>query len=334
MPGSWEIYVTRRLPEPGMSMLAAHGRVEVNPHDRPLTRAELLEAVRGRDGLVTLLTDTIDAEVMEAAGPRLRVISNYAVGFNNIDVQEATRRRILVCNTPGVLTETTADLAWALLMAVARRVVEADAFVRAGRFEAMGGWSPTLFLGTDVHGKTLGIVGFGRIGEAVARRARGFDMRVLYHDVRRRTPEEEARLGVEYRSLEALLQESDFVTLHVDLNASTRHLLNERTLALMKPTAYLINTSRGPVVDEAALVRALRERRIAGAGLDVFEDEPRLAPGLADLPNVVLLPHIASASTETRARMAEMAAANLIAALSGRRPPHVVNPEVLEEGAR
>ncbi|HEY8497679.1 MAG TPA: D-glycerate dehydrogenase [Limnochordales bacterium] len=334
MPGGWEIYVTRRLPEPGMSMLAAHGRVEVNPHDRPLTRAELLEAVRGRDGLVTLLTDTIDAEVMEAAGPRLRVISNYAVGFNNVDVREATRRRILVCNTPGVLTETTADLAWALLMAVARRVVEADAFVRAGRFEAMGGWSPTLFLGTDVHGKTLGIVGFGRIGEAVARRARGFDMRVLYHDVRRRTPEEEARLGVEYRSLEALLQESDFVTLHVDLNASTRHLLNERTLALMKPTAYLINTSRGPVVDEAALVRALRERRIAGAGLDVFEDEPRLAPGLAELPNVVLLPHIASASTETRARMAEMAAANLIAALSGRRPPHVVNPEALEEGAR
>lgn len=328
----WNVYVTRRLPEPGMSMLAAHCRLEVNPHDRPLTRAELLEAVRGREGLVTLLTETIDAEVMEAAGPQLRVISNYAVGFNNIDVKEATRRRILVCNTPGVLTETTADLAWALIMAVARRVVEADAFMRSGKFAAMGGWSPTLFLGTDVYGKTLGIVGFGRIGEAVARRARGFDMRVLYHDVRRRTPDEERRLGVEYRDLEGLLRESDFVSLHVDLNDTTRHLINERTLSLMKPTAYLINTSRGPVVDEAALVKALKERRIAGAGLDVFEHEPHMAPGLAELPNVVVLPHIASASTETRARMAEMAASNLIAALSGRRPAHVVNPEVLGEG--
>lgn len=331
MPG-WNVYVTRRLPEPGMSMLSAHCRIEVNPHDRPLTRPELLEAVRGRDGLVTLLTETIDAEVMEAAGPQLRVISNYAVGFNNIDVKEATRRRILVCNTPGVLTETTADLAWALLMAVARRLVEADAFTRAGKFAAMGGWSPTLFLGTDVHGKTLGIVGFGRIGEAVARRARGFDMRVLYFDVRRRTADDERRLGVEYRDLDDLLRESDFVSLHVDLNESTRHLINERTLSLMKPTAYLINTSRGPVVDEAALVRALKERRIAGAGLDVFENEPQMAPGLAQLPNVVVLPHIASASTETRAKMAEMAASNLIAALSGKRPAHVVNPEVLGEG--
>ncbi len=330
MTRTFDVYVTRRLPEPGMSMLATLGRVEVNPHDRPLTRAELLEAVRGRDGLVTLLTDQIDAEVMDAAGPRLRVISNYAVGFNNIDVAEATRRGVLVCNTPGVLTETTADLAWALIMAVARRIVEADAFMRSGRFEAMGGWSPTLLLGSDVHGKTLGIVGFGRIGEAVARRARGFDMRVLYHDVRRRPADEERRLGVEYRDLDDLLRESDFVSLHVDLNASTRHLIDARALSLMKPTAYLINTSRGPVVDEAALVAALREGRIAGAGLDVFEDEPRMAPGLAELSNVVVLPHIASASIETRARMAEMAAANLIAALSGQRPAHVVNPEVLE----
>ncbi|MEW6047510.1 MAG: D-glycerate dehydrogenase [Bacillota bacterium] len=325
----WNVYVTRRLPEPGMSMMAQRCRLDVNPHDRPVTRAELLNAVRGRDGIVTLLTETIDAEVMDAAGPQLRVISNYAVGYNNIDVAEATRRRILVCNTPGVLTETTADLAWALLMAVARRIVEADAFMRAGKYAAMGGWSPTLLLGTDVHGKTLGIVGFGRIGEALARRARGFDMRILYHDVRRRPADEERRLGVEYSALDELLKESDFVSVHVDLNESTRHLINERTLGLMKATGYLINTSRGPVVDEAALVRALKERRIAGAGLDVFEHEPEMAPGLAELPNVVVLPHIASASTETRAKMAEMAASNLIAALEGRRPAHVVNPEIL-----
>ncbi|WP_324717131.1 D-glycerate dehydrogenase [Carboxydochorda subterranea] len=324
--GEYDVYVTRRLPEPGMSIIQQHCRMEVNPHDRPLTREELLRAVRGRDGLVTLLTDRIDAEVMDAAGPQLRVVSNYAVGFNNVDVQEATRRRIVVTNTPGVLTETTADLAWALLMAVARRVVEADAFMRAGKYN---GWSPTLFLGTDVYGKTLGIVGFGRIGQAVARRASGFGMRVLYHDVARRPGEEEARLGVAYRPLDELLSESDFVTLHVDLNPRTHHLIDARALSLMKPTAFLINTSRGPVVDEAALVRALEEGRLAGAGLDVFENEPAMAPGLARLPNVVVLPHIASASKETRSRMAEMAATNLVTALGGGRPAHVVNPEVL-----
>lgn len=326
MGQGWNVFVTRRLPEPGMRMLAEQCELTVFPHDRPITRPELLEAVRGRQGLLTLLTERVDAELMDAAGPQLRVVSNYAVGFNNIDVPEATRRRIVVTNTPGVLTETTADLAWALLMAVARRVVEGDRFMRSGQFS---GWSPTMLLGADVYGKTLGVVGLGRIGEAVVRRASGFSMRVLYHDARRRTREDEERLGVTYRHLDELLRESDFLTLHVDLNEKTRHLIDATRLGMMKPTAILVNTSRGPVVDEAALVAALREGRIAGAGLDVFEDEPRMAPGLAELPNVVVLPHIASATVETRARMAEMAASNLLDALAGRRPAHIVNPEAL-----
>ncbi|HEY8486316.1 MAG TPA: D-glycerate dehydrogenase [Limnochordales bacterium] len=320
------VFVTRRIPDAGLSLLEAHCDVEVFPEDRPIRRDELLAAVRGRDGLLTLLTEQVDGQVMEAAGPRLRVIANMAVGYNNIDVREATRRGIAVTNTPGVLTETTADLAWALMLAVARRVVEADRYVRDGRF---AGWSPTLFLGTDVWGKVLGIVGLGRIGRAVARRARGFQMHVLYYSRRRLPAPEEEELGVQYRPLEALLRESDFVSLHVDLNESTRHLVDERALALMKPTAFLINTSRGPVVDEQALVQALREGRLAGAGLDVFEREPEVAQELLRLPNVVLLPHIASATWETRSRMARMAAENLLAALAGRRPPHIVNPEVM-----
>ena len=300
--------------------------MEVFPEDRPIGREELLRVVRGKDGLLTLLTEVIDGQVMEAAGPQLRVIANMAVGYNNIDVKEASRRGVAVTNTPGVLTETTADLAWALMLAVCRRVVEADRFVREGRFT---GWSPTLFLGSDVWGRVLGVVGMGRIGRAVARRARGFQMQVLYFSRRRLPPSEEQELGAQYRPLEALLRESDVVTLHVELNETTRHLIDRRALALMKPTAFLINTSRGPVVDEAALVEALREGRLAGAGLDVFEREPELHPGLAELPNVVLLPHIASASLDTRSRMARMAAENLLAALAGRRPAHIVNPEVL-----
>ena len=322
------VLVTRRIPEPGISLLQGECDVEVFGPDRPMRREELLEAVRGRHGLLTLLTETIDAEVMERAGPQLKVVANMAVGFNNVDVREATRRGIAVTNTPGVLTETTADLAWALLMAVARRLVEADRYMRDGRYT---GWSPTLFLGTDVWGKTLGIVGLGRIGQAVARRARGFQMRIVYHDARRLSPDKEQELGVEYRSLDDLLRESDFVTLHVDLNETTWHLIDERALSLMKPTAYLINTSRGPVVDEKALVRALREGRLAGAGLDVFENEPAMEPGLAEMSNVVVLPHIASASQETRSLMARMAAENLLAALAGRRPPNLVNPEVWRE---
>ncbi|BAS26106.1 2-hydroxyacid dehydrogenase [Limnochorda pilosa] len=320
----WKVFVTRRLPSPGLELVAEECDASVYEGDRPIPREELLRRVRGVEGLLPLLTEAIDAELMEAAGPQLRVIANYAVGFNNIDVAEATRRGILVTNTPGVLTETTADLAWALLMATARRLVEADAYMRAGKY---AGWSPTLFLGPDVYGKTLGIVGFGRIGEAMARRARGFGMTVLYHDVRRRSEAEEQQLGVVFREMDDLLAEADFVTLHVDLNERTHHLIGRPQLERMKPSAILINAARGPVVDEAALVEALRTGQIAGAGLDVFEREPEMAPGLADLPNTVLVPHIASGSLETRAKMAEIAATNLLEALRGHRPPNLVNPE-------
>lgn len=318
-----KVLVTREIPAPGLDLLRAECEVEVNPHDRVLTREELLAGIQGKDGLLCLLTDVIDGAVMDAGLPTLKGIANYAVGFDNIDVEGATRRGLPVSNTPGVLTETTADLAWTLLMATARRIPEADRFVRSGQFK---GWAPMMYLGQDIYGKTLGIVGFGRIGEAMARRATGFAMKVLYHDARRRTPEEEERLGVEYRSLDELLSTADFVTLHVNLDATTRHLIGERELARMKPTAILINTARGPVVDESALVQALKERRIWGAGLDVFEDEPALKPGLAECENAVIVPHIASATVETRTRMAVMAATNLLAMLNGEPIPNLVNP--------
>ena len=320
------VYVTRRIPQPGLEILeAACDRVEVNPEDRYLTREELLRAVRGRDGVLCLLTDVIDDEVLAAAGPQCRVFANYAVGFNNIDVAAATRRGIMITNTPGVLTDSTADLAWALIMSVARRVVEGDACVRSGKWD---GWGPMQFLGQDVYEKTLGIVGAGRIGTATALRSVGFRMKVLYTSSRP-NPELDA-IGGRRVDLLALLRESDFVSIHVALNEQTRHLIGRKQLALMKPTAYLINTARGPVVDEKALVEALRERRIAGAGLDVYEEEPRITPGLTDLPNVVCLPHLGSATEATRAKMATMAATNLVAAVRGERPPNLVNPEVLE----
>jgi len=320
------VYVTRRIPQPGLEILeAACDRVEVNPEDRYLTREELLRAVRGRDGVLCLLTDVIDDEVLAAAGPQCRVFANYAVGFNNIDVAAATRRGIMITNTPGVLTDSTADLAWALIMSVARRVVEGDACVRSGKWD---GWGPMQFLGQDVYEKTLGIVGAGRIGTATALRSVGFRMKVLYTSSRP-NPELDA-IGGRRVDLLTLLRESDFVSIHVALNEQTRHLIGRKQLALMKPTAYLINTARGPVVDEKALVEALRERRIAGAGLDVYEEEPRITPGLTDLPNVVCLPHLGSATEATRAKMATMAATNLVAAVRGERPPNLVNPEVLE----
>lgn len=321
----FKVFVTRRIPEEGLAPLRERYDVEVNPEDRILTREELLAGVRRCDALLCLLTDRIDAEVMDA-NPGLRVISNYAVGYNNIDVDAATRRRIPVTNTPGVLTETTADMAWALMMAVARRVVEGDRWMRSGTWP---GWGPLQLLGQDIYGKVLGIVGFGRIGQAAARRARGFQMQVIYYS-RQRKPDAERELGAVYRPLDQLLQEADYVQLHVPLTPETHHLIGERELNLMKPTAYLINTSRGPVIDEQALVRALAAGRIAGAGLDVYEEEPKMAPGLAELDNVVLAPHLGSATRETRGRMAAMAAANLIAVLEGRRPPHLVNPAVYE----
>ncbi|MBC7319805.1 D-glycerate dehydrogenase [bacterium] len=323
-----KVYITRRIPEPGIEMIRKEHEVEINPYDRVLTREELLQAVKGKDGILCLLTDKIDAEVFDAAGPQLKVVSNYAVGYDNIDVNEATKRGIVVTNTPGVLTETTADLAWALILATARRVVEADKFTRAGKYE---GWAPMLFLGQDVYGKTLGIIGMGRIGQAVARRAKGFNMKVLYNDIRRIPEELEKELNATFVSLDELLEQSDFVSLHTYLSPETYHLINEERLKKMKKTAYLINTSRGPVVDENALVKALKEGWIAGAGLDVYEFEPKLVPGLAECENAVLLPHIASASVETRTKMATMAAENLLAVLAGKMPPNPVNPEVLKK---
>ena len=301
------------------------GEVRVNPHDRVATRRELREGVEWCDCLLCLLTDRIDAEVMEW-NPRLRIIANCAVGYDNIDIEAATARGIPVTNTPGVLTETTADLTWTLLMACARRLVEADGFMRRGRFR---GWGPLMFLGHDIYGKTLGIVGFGRIGYAVARRARGFDMRILYHDLQRADERLEKSVGAEFVALDKLLQLSDFVSLHPYLSAESVHLIGERELRLMKPTAYLINTSRGAVVDETALVRALQEGWIAGAGLDVYENEPKMAPGLAMCRNAVLLPHIGSATVETRTAMGILAASNIIDLLEGRTPRSIVNPEVL-----
>ncbi|HQD39782.1 MAG: D-glycerate dehydrogenase [Firmicutes bacterium] len=320
----WKVFVTRRIPEPGLEMLREKCEVEVNPEDRVLTKEEIIEGVKGKDALLCLLTDDIDEEIMDA-NPNLKVISNYAVGFNNIKVEEATKRGLPVTNTPGVLTETTADMAWALLMAVGRRIVESDKFTRAGKFK---GWGPMLLLGYDIYGKTLGLVGLGRIGEAMVKRAHGFDMKVLYYDANRRSPEDEKELGIEYRELDQLLAESDYVSLHVPLLPSTHHLIGERELGLMKKTGILINTARGPVVDEKALVKALQDGEIAGAGLDVYENEPALEPGLIDLDNVVLAPHTASATRETRTKMATMAAENLLAALEGKIPPNIVNPEV------
>ncbi len=322
---STNVYVTKLIPEESLQILReACEVVDVNPHDRALTRNEFLAAVRGRDGLLSLLTESVDDEALEAAAG-IRGIANYAVGYNNIDVAAATRRGIPVSNTPGVLTDTTADLAWGLMFAIGRRIVESDVFVRQGKFH---GWDPLMFLGTDITGKTLGILGGGRIGAATAKRAAGFDMPLIYHS--RNRHEEIEALGAQYRDLDTLLTESDYVSIHTPLTEETTHLIGSRELALMKPTAFLINTSRGPVVDEAALVKALRDKSIAGAGLDVFEREPELEAGLADLDNVVIVPHIGSATTSTRTAMGNMAARNLIAMLKGENPPNCVNPEYAE----
>jgi glyoxylate reductase len=300
--------------------------VEVWEDELPPPREVLLEKIKGKDGLLSLLTDKVDAELMDAAGT-LRVISNYAVGYDNIDVKAATERGIPVGNTPGVLTETTADLAFTLLMVVARRVVEGVDYVRAGRWKT---WGPRLLLGQDVYGATLGIIGFGRIGQAMARRARGFGMKVLYYN-RTRRGDLEVSLGVRYVDLDTLLRESDFISIHTDLNPSTYHLINAEALAKMKRTAILINTARGPIVDPVALAEALEKGTIAGAGLDVTEPEPiPVDSPLLQLPNCVIVPHIGSASVATRGLMARMAAENLLAGVRGERLPNCVNPEVYE----
>lgn len=322
-PVAGRVLITQRIPEPGPSLVrAVADQVDYNDSDRILSPDELRERAAGCDGVLCLLTDAIDDALLEAT-PGCRVFSNMAVGYNNVDVAAATRRGVVVTNTPGVLTDATADLAWTLLMGVARRVAEGDREMRAGRFT---GWGPLYMLGGDVTGRTLGLIGPGRIATAVAERARGFRMKLIHHGIEP-APALEA-LGSTLVPLDTLLAESDFVSLHVPLTAETRHLIDARALRLMKPTAYLINSSRGPVIDEAALVEALRTGQIAGAGLDVYEDEPRMAAGLADCPNTLLLPHLGSATRETRAAMARIAAENLVAVLQGRRPEFPVNPDV------
>ncbi|MHA1653816.1 MAG: 2-hydroxyacid dehydrogenase [Candidatus Thorarchaeota archaeon] len=305
-------------------------RTSVWPNEEPPSRKEIIENARECTGLVTLLSDPIDAEVLDAL-PRLKIVAQYAVGYDNIDVEHATKRGIMVTNTPGVLTETTADLAWGLLMAASRRIVEADRYVRRGKWRVA--WGPEMLLGVDVYGATLGIVGMGRIGYAMAKRATGFGMTILYtsRSMTDITMKAERELGAKRVDLDTLLRSSDFVSIHVPLTKETRHLIDRDKLAVMKPTAILINTARGPVIDEEALAEALANGRIRAAGLDVFEKEPLAADSpLLDLDNVVLTPHIGSASIETRSRMAEICARNLVAGLQGQRPPNLVNPEVCE----
>jgi len=320
----YKVFVTRKLSRPGLELLEKSCYVEVNPYDRILTKEEIIEGLAGKDGLLCLLTDKIDREII-SSNPGLKVISNYAVGYNNIDVAFATEKKIPVTNTPGVLTKTTADLTWALILAVSRRIVEGDKLTRKNKFT---GWAPEFMLGTDVCGKTLGIVGMGRIGKEVARRAAGFDMKILYNNNKQMAEEEERRFNAEFVSLERLLRESDFISLHVPLNEKTKYLIGEKEFAIMKNTSFLINTSRGEVIHEKALLRALENRVIAGAGLDVYEEEPSVTEGLMELENVVLLPHMGSASIETRTKMAFMAVENLLEALYGRVPPNIVNKEI------
>ena len=318
-----KVFITRPLPLPAVERIATRCDWKMNPEDKSLEPIQLMEACREIEGLVASGV-RVDEDLLEHA-PHLRVVANVAVGYDNIDVAACTRRRIVVTNTPEVLTETTADLAFALLMTVARRLVECDRYVREGRWHY---WQWGYMWGTDLFRKTLGVYGLGRIGKAVARRGRGFSMRVLYYDIVGPAPALERELGAQFVDRETLLREADFLTLHVPLTPETHHLISARELAMMKPTAFLINAGRGQVVDEAALVEALESRRIAGAGLDVFEQEPHIHSALLALPNVVLTPHVGSATAETRLAMAMLAAENLLAALEGRRPPNPVNPEI------
>jgi glyoxylate reductase len=318
------ILVTKPVFPEVLESLKNQVSIDANTEDRVLSRQELMTRLQGKQGALMQLTDVIDREVLESI-PDARILCNIAVGFNNVDIENASRLGILITNTPGVLTETTADFAWTLLMAAARRVVEGDKFSRSGQWKA---WGLQMLLGHDVFGKTLGVIGFGRIGQAVARRAMGFDMTVQFFDSQP-VPPGAVPTGVKSVPLDTLLATSDFISLHVPLLPETTHLLNDKTFALMKPNCIVVNTSRGPVVDEKALARALKAGKIAAAGLDVFEKEPEIEPALLELQNVVLAPHIASASRETRLRMCMVAVENLIAGLKGETPPNLVNPEAL-----
>ncbi len=322
-----KVFISRPIPEAGLELLRREEvDLEINRDERVLTPAELIAGCRGKEGLLCQLTDRIDADFLDAV-PGLRGVANMAAGFDNIDIEAATDRNLPVTNTPGVLTDATADLAWALLLAVARRIGEAERYLRAGKFKS---WGPLLFLGADLKGKTLGILGAGRIGTAVGKRARAFEMKIIYFDPRE-NPALERETGAEKVGFETLIRESDFITIHLPLTPETRHIIGRKELEMMKPGCRLVNTSRGAVVDEKALVEALDRGRIAGAGLDVYENEPRVHPGLFQLENAVLLPHIGSATVSTREKMAEMAAQNLLEMLKGRRPPNLVNPEAWKE---
>lgn len=316
-----KILVTGNLPGDIMAPLVARHEVVMHTEDRPMASDAILAAIGDKQGLLCMITDPVDRELL-AKAPQLKIVANFGVGFNNIDVAAATDQGIRVTNTPGVLTDATADLTLALILALGRRVVEGDQHTRDGRFKF---WAPFYFLGHEISGKTLGIVGLGRIGKAVARRAAGFNMPVLYHNRKQLSPGQENRFGARYADLDTLLQQADFITLHVPLTPHTHHLIGERELGLMKTGAFLINTARGPVVDEQALLTALQSKKLAGAGLDVYEYEPRVTAGLEQLNHVVLLPHMGSATIETRRRMATLAVENLMAGLEGRIPPNCLN---------
>ena len=321
------ILITGNLPENVILPLKENYDMEMNQEDRPMDRQEMISKLKDKQGLLPMLSDSINEEVLNSA-PHLKMIANFGVGYNNIDVRLATARGIMVSNTPGVLTDATAELAFTLILSVSRRLVEGDRMVREGRFKF---WAPMLFLGREVTGKTLGIIGMGKIGKAIAVRARAFDMKILYHNRKRINSEEEKTLRVEYVDLKTLLAESDFVTLNVPLTEETKHLIGKNELSLMKSTAFIINTSRGPVIDEKELVEVLKAGKIGGAGLDVYENEPSLTPGLTELDNVILLPHVGSGTQETRIKIGKLAVENLIAGLEGRTPPNLVNPEVIKK---
>lgn len=321
----FNVYITRKIPEIGLKLIQKKcGGYKINPHNRVLKKQELIKAVKGQDGILCLLTDKIDQEVIQAAGTKLKIISAYSAGFENIDLKTATEKRIMVTNTPGVLSIATAETAWALIFASARKIVEGDIFMRKSKFKA---WDPLLFLGQQISGKTLGIIGAGRIGTQFGLMSKGFKMNVLYNsnninDIL------EKEIKAKKVSLETLLKKSDIVSLHVPLNSKTAHLIGAKELAMMKPTAILINTARGPVIDENALVFALKNKKIFGAGLDVYENEPKLAPQLSKLSNVVLAAHIGSATIQAREAMSLLAAENLILGLQNQKPKNLLNPEV------
>jgi glyoxylate reductase len=320
-----KVLITHGLFEAARNLLDEHFDTDYWTAKDHIPRQELLKRIADRDALVCLLTEKVDEELLSRA-PRLKIAATVSVGYDNLDIPACTHHRVAATNTPGVLDDTTADTAWMIMMAVARRLIEAEAWLRSGTWP---GWDLDQLCGADIWGKTLGIVGFGRIGREMARRAKGFRMRTLYHDSARVASEIESKLAAEFVSFERLLIESDFVSLHVPLTRETHHLFGAKTIGQMKPTAYLINTSRGPVVDEAALAEALKAGKIAGAALDVFEFEPKVSPALLALKNVVLTPHIGSGSLETRTKMAVTAAENVVALFEGRRPPTILNPEVL-----